>query len=248
MRKRSALAMLSSWVFFATRAITDDGRTFLQASKPRLPSFWVPSLTPSTEPSAAKPPKAHPICPASTRASPHALSLKTLVTVNFSTQDTSSRKSSAATTPSESSSSQSPTYVCPACKKVLSTATKAMLGVPCGHVVCKPCAGQFLVPPSGLDRRAADGAEQSGGVKCYVCEGDLGAGFVAADKETNGKDESKDGGVAENGEAGKKSRKAKKKEDREKLGPGLVELWSEGTGFAGGGKNLVDKEGVAFQC
>ncbi|KAI9723334.1 MAG: hypothetical protein M1812_001217 [Candelaria pacifica] len=59
-----------------------------EASKSQLPSFWVPSLTPSSNTNntlhdTSKPPKLNPICPASALKKPHNYSLKTLVTVNF---------------------------------------------------------------------------------------------------------------------------------------------------------------------
>ena len=62
-------------------------------------------------------------------------------------------------------------------------------------------------------------------VVCYVCETDL------SDRKNKMK-EREDGAKLEKGAAK----------------PGLVELRSEGTGFAGGGDNMVQRNGVAFQC
>lgn len=58
---------------------------------------------------------------------------------------------------------------------------------------------------------------------CYVCETDLTPSA-----------------------AGKKSKHEKEKGSKEQRG--VVELRTEGTGFAGGGKNITKREGVAFQC
>lgn len=67
--------------------------------------------------------------------------------------------------------------------------------------------------------------DQEAHLTCYVCDTDL-SGKAAAQQD---KDGTKDVGK----EFGK---------------PGLVEINSEGTGFAGGGKNMAKRQGVAFQC
>ncbi len=111
--------------------------------------------------------------------------------------------------------------ICPSCKKALSNGIKAMLTKPCGHVICKSCVDKFMIPPKDPDPHDMDA--HHGRVLCYVCETDI------TDKSRN--KEAKEG-----------------KEEKEKIRPGLVEISSDGTGFAGGGKNMARREGVAFQC
>lgn len=103
------------------------------------------------------------------------------------------------------------------------------MAVPCGHVLCKPCAEKFLKVTDGPDPHNPETDES--GVRCYVCEADLSPQSA----ETN---------------ISSKRDKSKKKAKKEKEGvkPGIVELRSDGTGFAGGGKNVVEKQGVSFQC
>lgn len=123
------------------------------------------------------------------------------------------------------SGSGDPVRSCPACRKALSNATKATLAVPCGHVLCKPCVSKFMTPHDKGD--AHDPDAEFGVVRCYVCDAALsGTPKVPEDEE-------KSGG---------------KKEKNKSVKPGLVEIKSDGTGFAGGGKNMARKEGVAFQC
>lgn len=70
----------------------------------------------------------------------------------------------------------------------------------------------------------------TGLVRCYVCEEDLTGSSIAKKKKAG-----KDG-------------KAAGKEEKDGVKPGLVEISAEGTGFAGGGKNMAKRAGVAFQC
>lgn len=170
-----------------------------------VPSFWIPSATPSSAAGAIKPAKLNPVCPASAEGSPHDFSLKTLVAVKF----TEGKGDAAVAEPVRS---------CPTCSKTLSNANKAMLAKPCGHVVCKPCAAKFMKP---AEADVHDDSAEIGVVRCYVCQADV----------TERKKAKKEG-----------------KEEKEKIRPGLVEISSEGTGFAGGGKNMVKRKGVAFQC
>ncbi|RAH70478.1 putative RING finger domain protein [Aspergillus aculeatinus CBS 121060] len=187
-------------------------------AKSALPSFWVPSLTPSTDPdeiAANKTVKLTPICPASTETNKHGYSLKALVDVHFT---------------EEKGSGGETTRVCPSCKKTFTNGLKAMLTKPCGHVICQPCVNKFMTPHDAPDPHATKEEQDQtaalhGRILCYVCETDI-------TPETKGS----------------ASASKKKKKDKEVISPGLVEISSEGTGFAGRGGNVATKEGVAFQC
>ncbi|KAL2820573.1 hypothetical protein BDW59DRAFT_181414 [Aspergillus cavernicola] len=198
-----------------------------ESTKSALPSFWVPSLTPGMDPNeiaANKTIKVNPVCPGSTESNHHSYSLKSLVDVNFTEE-------------AGSDGSGSMVRVCPSCKKTLTNTVKVMLTKPCGHVICKPCVDKFMTPHHAPDPHATkeeqeQTAELHGLILCYVCETDL----TGRDSKQGDKD----------GE--KKSKKKKKKNDKEGVQPGLVEISSEGTGFAGRGGNVATKAGVAFQC
>jgi nitric oxide synthase-interacting protein len=182
-----------------------------KAAKAYLPSFWVPGETPDQHHKGSAIAKQSPTCPCSRPDQPHNLSLKTLTSVNFHNE--------------RSANTGQPVRTCPSCQKALSNSTKAMVAIPCGHVLCRPCVDRFLKPEHRHLRDAHDDGPEPESIHCYVCDADLSTVPGATDKE------------------GKSKRKDKEKGPK----PGLVEIRSEGTGFAGGGKAMVKRDGVAFQ-
>ncbi|KAF2126183.1 zinc finger-containing protein [Dothidotthia symphoricarpi CBS 119687] len=178
-----------------------------KAAKGHLPSFWVPGETPDQHHKGAEKAKSTPTCPSSDHDHPHTLSLKTLTSVHFNEEKSTDTSKTART--------------CPSCRKSLSNSTKAVIAIPCGHVLCKPCVDKFLTPEHRHQRHAHDDGPEPETVHCYVCDADLSP---AVEKEGRKKKGEKERGVK----------------------PGLVEIRSEGTGFAGGGKAMVKREGVAF--
>ncbi|GAA5795746.1 hypothetical protein EDC94DRAFT_595711 [Helicostylum pulchrum] len=96
-----------------------------EAAKPKIGSFWVPSVTPAADASVLKPVKTQVICNATDKA--HPLSIKSLINVKFQTED-----------------SKNESNVCPACLKTLTNASKLSLLRNCGHVICNGCVDKFV--------------------------------------------------------------------------------------------------------
>ena len=202
---------------------------------PSEASFWIPGvddrMSSTSTKVVAKPIKFQPICPASTPDTKHSYSLKSLQPVIF-TSDSSGTK------------------ICPSCKKSLSNSSRATLAKPCGHVICGACVDKFMRPASTSkaiakvkDEKPAhtNGDDGSNGthalekILCYVCEEDLTPPALSSKSSI------------QNGKNDNDRTKGKRKKEKDKIQPGLVEIRSEGTGFAGGGTNVAKKEGVAFQ-
>lgn len=195
--------------------------------KSELPSFWVPGETPSNQKSDLKKTKLHPTCPAAETDKPHDFTLKSLVAVKFTGEEKSQSESKSSDKEAgDADGDKNAARSCPACNKALSNSTKAVLAKPCGHVLCKPCSNRFQKAKEKNVHDEGEGGEEEGTVRCYVCQEDVTAGR----KIKKGKKDNAEGKEGKGGERG------------------LVELSCEGTGFAGGGKNMVKKGGLSFQC
>ncbi|KAG2212911.1 hypothetical protein INT46_010467, partial [Mucor plumbeus] len=96
-----------------------------EAAKPKIGSFWVPSVTPAAEASMLKATKIQVICTAVDKT--HPLSIKSLIDVKFQKEDGNNGKN-----------------VCPACLKTLTNASKLSILRNCGHVLCNHCIDMFV--------------------------------------------------------------------------------------------------------
>jgi nitric oxide synthase-interacting protein len=212
-----------------------------ESTKSALPSFWVPSLTPSIDVDpTAKPIKLSPVCPGSSESNPHDYSLKTLVDVHF-TEAKDDEAGAGTGSGMKDNDKMKKSRICPSCQKVLTNGLKAMLTKPCGHVICSPCVSKFMTPQMTVDPHDPASSKDSskaviGRMLCYVCDTDITSNPNHQSKTSKSKNHHDPDGDP------------KKDQRHTKIKPGLVEIRSEGTGFAGGGDNIARKEGVAFQC
>ncbi|CAG8439597.1 10893_t:CDS:2 [Ambispora gerdemannii] len=100
----------------------------IKASKPKLPNFWLPSLTPSADPDKTIPIKRQTMCTAA--ESEHPISIKSLIPTKFTeVAEINSKKKS---------------FVCPSCRKGLTNTVKINLLKTCGHVICGVCVDKFV--------------------------------------------------------------------------------------------------------
>ncbi|KAI9271409.1 hypothetical protein BY458DRAFT_509377 [Sporodiniella umbellata] len=96
-----------------------------EAAKPKIGSFWLPSLTPVAENTVITPTKTQVKCHAISNA--HPLTMKSLIDVKFQIEENDKSKN-----------------VCPACLKSLTNVSKLSIMRGCGHVICNTCIDMFV--------------------------------------------------------------------------------------------------------
>lgn len=124
----------------------------------KLPSFWLPSLTPSEKEgivdlkSLTK--SMAPRCRVE-KDYGHPISLKSLVAVKFSQAPseaaTNASNSGEASTAAEADSSRP--KICPSCKKALSNSHRLYVVRRCAHTFCNHCAEQLILGPATGDQQ-----------------------------------------------------------------------------------------------
>ncbi|EJT96582.1 hypothetical protein DACRYDRAFT_120012 [Dacryopinax primogenitus] len=143
-----------------------------EARRPKLPDFWLPSLTPDAPVGPLREIKMETMCRAGMPG--HRMTLKGLIPVLFTVERVADGNGSGGSTGNgngEGKSKAEDVYICPSCKKTLGASSQASVVKSCGHVICKTCISE-LVRPSG---------------QCVVCEGKAGEkGVVMLNREGTG--------------------------------------------------------------
>ncbi|KAI8828406.1 hypothetical protein BJ741DRAFT_626242 [Chytriomyces cf. hyalinus JEL632] len=134
----------------------------LDAKKPNLPSFWVPSLTPDAAPTKIEPLPSKVELQCTACEPPHTIpSFKKLIRVSFSYPNGGSgEKEKGAIESVDRDSEDAKKAVCPTCVKTFTNGSKITVVKLCGHAICKDCFSRFV----------------KGTSKCHVCDGPYKAG------------------------------------------------------------------------
>lgn len=166
-----------------------------EAKKSRLPSFWLPSLTPSEQQDALKlglwSTDGVPSKPNCRAGKPHPLNVKQLVDLRFWRPGNSQEEE----TPVDSA--------CPTCQTMFGQTTQACVLRQCGHVLCRRCCLTLVLQPAGYAGTIEDlhsrKNEKTRRVKaqCAHCDADVrdaardivplqreGTGYAAAGNKT----------------------------------------------------------------
>lgn len=133
----------------------------LARRKASIPSYWLPSLTPTSHTDAKQRSKnivAQAKMIEGTRCFVadkigHDVSIKNLIAVEFvKTDSTSSVASKAQAGPEDGGTQQK---ICPSCKKVLGDVMRLVALRRCGHVLCRSCVDTLILPSIKTEGRAS---------------------------------------------------------------------------------------------
>ncbi|KAI8055464.1 hypothetical protein BDF22DRAFT_742051 [Syncephalis plumigaleata] len=134
------------------RTIEQMDKVTAEKNKAKLPSFWIPHLTPEVKTNSVDTSKTQPTCTGS--SPPHPIGIKKLIPVKFTyltdKQERNPDDDDNVTTAEERRQSA----VCPSCSKSLTNSMKLILSKQCGHVLCSGCVDKFVKPSK----------------QCFVCE------------------------------------------------------------------------------
>jgi nitric oxide synthase-interacting protein len=115
--------------FIGVSCTTSDA---VKQDKPKLPSFWIPSLTPTHSSNTIKKPTNKTLCPMSGKP----LRVKDLIDVKFTPLDSRG-------VVSKTSRSR---YMCPVTHDTLNNSTPCAVLKPSGHVVTMKCVKDIIKP------------------------------------------------------------------------------------------------------
>ncbi|KAJ1512540.1 hypothetical protein HMI55_006195 [Coelomomyces lativittatus] len=110
----------------ANISVTGKMESTYAPSKPSLPSFWIPSLTPEAEKEKTTvPEKQRVLCLSS---APHPLSVRHVFPIKLKFDP------------------ETKNHICPSCSKQFTNGLKMHIVKTCGHIVCDTCCRTLIVP------------------------------------------------------------------------------------------------------